>query len=315
MAHFWRWLFFGCCAALLVLSGAQKVTADGPVPPQNPDAMPKIIGGNLAGEHAYPWQVALLHASEPDPFMGQFCGGTLVDPQWVLTAAHCVYTDDEMTQLSNPASIHVGMGVNLLSDMPTSLTPNLRVAVDAIVPGPEVSYTLNRPDGDVALLHLATPVSFSSAIQPITLAGSEDAALLNAGTTAVITGWGATSVSGPNPDYPNELYDVQVPIVSDANCQDAYGGGLISGSMFCAGLDEGGKDSCQGDSGGPLIVQDGATWKEVGVVSWGDGCALPGKYGVYTRVANYQAWVAQTISEGIHFTHVYLPEVLANPQP
>jgi secreted trypsin-like serine protease len=120
-----------------------------------------------------------------------------------------------------------------------------------------------------------------------------DAALVNAGILATVTGWGTRSEGAP--DYPDELYEVQVPIVDQSTCEFVYGsiGDDITGNMLCAGLPQGGKDSCYGDSGGPLIVPDGSGgFKLAGIVSWGEGCAQPGFPGVYTRVANFVEWVA-----------------------
>jgi len=89
-----------------------------------------------------------------------------------------------------------------------------------------------------------------------------------------------------------ELQEVDVPIVSNATCNTSYGG-EITANMICAGYAQGGKDACYGDSGGPLFVPDetGTGWVQVGVVSWGEGCALPNYYGVYARVSRYQSWI------------------------
>jgi len=104
-----------------------------------------------------------------------------------------------------------------------------------------------------------------------------------------ITGWGRLSSGGIQPDT---LMEVRVPLVSKQRCQSAYPG-KINDNMLCAGLDEGGIDSCQGDSGGPLVCEFNGTWYLEGVVSWGYGCAVPGKYGVYAHVRKLKSWVSQ----------------------
>ena len=154
-------------------------------------------------------------------------------------------------------------------------------------------YAEATADNDIALLRLARPAVLTATVKTIPMATVADAALVNAGILATVTGWGTRSEGAP--DYPDELYEVQVPIVDQSACEFAYGaiGQSITGNMLCAGLPQGGKDSCYGDSGGPLIVPDGnGGFKLAGIVSWGEGCAQPGLPGVYTRVANFVEWVA-----------------------
>ena len=116
-----------------------------------------------------------------------------------------------------------------------------------------------------------------------------------AGACAVVSGWGALASDGGIPD---RLQAVNLPLVSEAECRQAYPG-QITGGMICAGLPEGGRDSCQGDSGGPLVVRGLSErhWQLAGVVSWGAGCAEPGLYGVYARVATYLDWIQATVRQ------------------
>lgn len=115
------------------------------------------------------------------------------------------------------------------------------------------------------------------------------------GACAAVSRWGTTKSGGESPD---RLQAVDVPIVSEEECQRAYAGEITAG-MICAGSPEGGKDSCQGDSGGPLVVRGLSErhWQLAGVVSWGHGCAEPGKYGVCARVSRYLGWIKTTVRE------------------
>ncbi|KAK7794879.1 hypothetical protein R5R35_010571 [Gryllus longicercus] len=123
-------------------------------------------------------------------------------------------------------------------------------------------------------------------MQPIELASSAPLS----GTLAVVTGWGLTNVGGSSP---NTLHFLKLPIVSHSACDSFYGSGLITARMLCAGYPAGGQDACQGDNFGPLV----AGGVQVGIVSWGYGCALPNYPGVYTNVANLRSWI--TANTGI----------------
>ena len=112
-------------------------------------------------------------------------------------------------------------------------------------------------------------------------------------SSRVFLGFGTLSSGG---SLANQLMQVEVPIVSQSSCKRAYGSS-IHNSMVCAGLREGGKDSCQGDSGGPLVCEFNGKFFLEGVVSWGSGCASPGKYGVYARVRYLRKWIDGTISK------------------
>ncbi|MEM9773565.1 MAG: serine protease [Chloroflexota bacterium] len=244
----------------------------------------KIVGGTAASPAEYPWQVALVSASQSNVFFGQFCGGSLIARDWVLTAAHCLTGSSGD---ASPSEIDVVMGINNLSDGPTSGTQGVRRDVAQIILHPNYGTT-NTEDSDIALLRLAEPVDLSCTINTIDYADNNDAALFAAGRTATITGWG--TIQWNTSLYPDELREVSVPIVSNSTCQQGYGS-FVTGNMICAGLASGGKDSCQGDSGGPLVVADGNRFVQAGVVSWGFRCAEPNFYGVYTRVSNYTQWI------------------------
>ena len=223
----------------------------------------KIVGGTVAPNSIHKFQVALLQKSIADNFQAQFCGGTLVKPNFVVTAAHC-------SEGTNPADVQVLTGTQDLDGT------GVRRNVTKIFIHPQFNNVTF--DFDVAVWKLATNASGI----PLATLTTTDAPT---GTSVKTSGWGALTQGG---SFPINLRQVNVPIVSKANCNDANSySGDITTRMICAGLNAGGKDSCQGDSGGPLTRNEGAGFKVLtGIVSFGEGCALPNKFGVYTRIAN-----------------------------
>lgn len=238
-----------------------------------------IVGGQTADPGEWPWQ-AFVRAG---PYM---CGGSLIHEQWVVTAAHCVVSKQNV--VFAPADITVTLGEHNRSKVEGT---EQKIGVSRVIPHP--TYKAPWNDNDIALLQLATPAVLGPAVATVEpLVSPTFDALVDPGMQSFITGWGITAEGG---SIATELQEVMAPIVSNDKCQDAYG--QITIGMLCAGYDEGGKDSCQGDSGGPLVVQtDDKRWKLAGIVSFGYGCARPGFYGVYTRVSVYASWLTEHIN-------------------
>ncbi|MCB1766210.1 MAG: serine protease [Candidatus Competibacteraceae bacterium] len=232
---------------------------------------PRIIGGREA-TNFYPWMAVLVFASEPDVYDGFFCGGSLIAANWVATAAHCVETE-------LPSELDVVLGVrDLKQDLANGIGQRLGVKRIVI----HSQYDAGSSDFDIALLELQEVANDA----PIPVYSGQDTLV---GQEALILGWGNTQRRGW-PQYPAVLQEAFLPIVANTVCATALAPEEITDNMLCAGYAKGGTDTCQGDSGGPLLVNLGE-YQLAGITSWGIGCGRAGKYGVYTRVANFSAFI------------------------
>jgi len=239
-----------------------------------------IIGGVESTPYSRPWITAVVSPGSGSAYSRQFCGGSLIDPNWVLTAAHCCS--------SGASGYELHIARHDLSAASESGQEVRRVV--RVVKHP--NYNSRSLVYDACLLQLDS----AARTKPVALIQPTQGSLQNPGTVGTVAGWGNTKSSG-TPSYPPRLREVNVPIVSYAQCTatGAYAPSQITNDMVCAGYKEGGKDSCQGDSGGPYFVRSGTADVLLGVVSWGEGCALPNKYGVYSRVFESYSWIRGVI--------------------
>ncbi|XP_017005931.2 trypsin-1 [Drosophila takahashii] len=251
----------------------------------------RIVGGQETEVHEYPWMIMLMW------FGNFYCGASLVNDQYALTAAHCVN-----------GFYHRLITVRLLEhnrqDSHVKIVDR-RVARVLIHP----SYSTRNFDSDIALIRFNEPVRLGIDMHPVCLPIPSES---YAGQTAVVTGWGALSEGGPISDT---LQEVEVPILTQEECrQSNYGEAKITENMICAGyVEQGGKDSCQGDSGGPMhVLGSGEAYQLAGIVSWGEGCAKPNAPGVYTRVSQFNEWITENTRDACSCAQPEAPGEVAN---
>ncbi|KAI4791114.1 hypothetical protein KUCAC02_034208 [Chaenocephalus aceratus] len=230
----------------------------------------RIVNGEEAVPHSWPWQVSLQQSSG-----FHFCGGSLINENWVVTAAHC-----------NVRTYHVvivgehnkGSGSN--------------EDIQKLKPAQVFTHPLWNPrtiNNDISLIKLASPARLGPNVSPVCLAESSDN--FSAGTTCVTSGWGLTRYTAAN--TPNLLQQASLPLLSSEQCKQHWGSN-ISGVMICAG--GAGATSCMGDSGGPLVCENAGVWTLVGIVSWGSSRCSTSIPAVYARVTELRSWVDQTLA-------------------
>ncbi|XP_065263532.1 ovochymase-1 [Emys orbicularis] len=248
-------------------------------PPFSPQWLSRrVVGGEEACPHCWPWQAGLQ-------FLGDHqCGGVVISPTWVLTAAHCIQTNRPLHW-----TVIVGDHDRILKES----TEQVR-RVKTIVVHPDfdtVSY-----DSDIALIQLDVPLEYNTVVRPICLPNSTQP--FSSSVLCTMTGWGSTQEADGS--LASRLQQTQVPILESEVCEKNYyfnHPGGITARMLCAGFaSSGGQDSCQGDSGGPLVCyNEKEPFILYGIISWGVGCARPKKPGVYTRVRVFLDWIKSTI--------------------
>ncbi|XP_069745601.1 coagulation factor VII-like isoform X3 [Narcine bancroftii] len=235
----------------------------------------RIVGGKDALKGEIPWQILMINK-------GAFlCGAALVSPQWVITAAHCIY-DKKMEDLQIIAGKHM-LKVEDKKEQKRNLSEMIQ----------HENYNIKTVDNDIAMLKLDKPLTLNDYVVPVCLPEPNFAVReLRQIRFSTVSGWGKQLEDGL---VANTLQVLQVPVVWTSVCRETTKFN-ITDNMFCAGYEKAQKDTCKGDSGGPYATKFKDTWFLTGIVSWGEGCAREGKYGIYTKVYKYFNWIRQFLN-------------------
>ncbi|XP_031749650.1 serine protease 27-like [Xenopus tropicalis] len=263
--------------ALLGTSGIAKAATECGIP----QSSERIMGGQAAAQNKWPWQVSLR-----DTNGRHFCGGSLINNKWVVSAAHCINNPSDLS------SIVVFLGSYMLSE------PNqqeIRVAVMRIIVHPR--YDKYSSINDISLLELENEVVLTDAIIPVCLPTA--AVTFPTGLKCWATGWGAILPGVPLPN-PKILQEVALPMIDSQTCSQYFStpstkAAISPNLMICAGYIDGGKDTCQGDSGGPLVCSENNRWYLGGIVSYGASCGKPYRPGVNTFLPPFIGWIESTV--------------------
>ncbi|KAK0418569.1 hypothetical protein QR680_013648 [Steinernema hermaphroditum] len=257
------------------------------IPCGSPDVTPitddsNIVGGRVARPFSWPWQVELCIYMDHKCYLN--CGGSIIADQWIMTAAHCV--DDK---LNSDSSTRIRAGIySIIEDH----APNeqLRTISEVHI---HPKWNSDRDDFDLALLKLNQSIEFTKYVKPVCIASpAVHKELFHEDKKVYVTGWGDIKQGGRKS---GALRQVVVPVLNMTECQKDYPKEIDPVAMECAGRE--GLDSCQGDSGGPMVgyKKSDARWYQIGIVSWGYGCALKGKPGVYSNPSAMCDFIEETV--------------------
>ncbi|XP_063117289.1 mannan-binding lectin serine protease 1 isoform X2 [Cavia porcellus] len=246
--------------------------------------MARIFNGRPAEKGTTPWIAMLSHPTDVP-----FCGGTLLDLNWLVTAAHCLHqpVDSEdprlhASYLLHPSDFKIIMGKHWRRHSDAD-EQHLRVKQIILHP----LYNPSTFENDVALLELSESPTLNNFVMPICLPEEPS----QEGSMVIVSGWGKQFLQR----FPETLMEIEIPLVDHHTCKEAYVPlkKKVTEDMICAGEKEGGKDACAGDSGGPMVTLDTerGRWYLVGTVSWGQGCGLKDHYGVYSYIYHHKGWI------------------------
>uniref|UniRef100_A0A3P9AAB8 chymotrypsin n=1 Tax=Esox lucius TaxID=8010 RepID=A0A3P9AAB8_ESOLU len=233
----------------------------------------RIVNGEEAVPHSWPWQVSLQQSNG-----FHFCGGSLINENWVVTAAHC--------------NVIVTSRRNVIVGEHDKGSANTAENIQSLKPAKVFTHPKWNPstiNNDISLIKLATPARLSTTVSPVCLAGTSD--FFAPGMKCVTSGWGLLRYTAPN--TPNKLQQAALPLLSNEQCKTHWGSN-ISEVMICAG--GAGATSCMGDSGGPLVCEKDNVWTLVGIVSWGSSRCSTTTPAVYARVTELRSWVDQILA-------------------
>ncbi len=252
----------------------------------------QIVGGKAIKIEQAPWQVALFRYDDQEQRIStQFCGGTIIDEYWIISAAHCLEgVDAEQMRVVASTSTLTGAAMN----------GQIMEIAQIIV---HENYESDPINNDIALIRLQNPIDLSTPKAksvPMITKNDENNGLTNPGISGLISGWGTLTYQGNAPD---SLQAVEIPIIHNdtANTwfkesieQGEIGNWVVNETMIAMGLEKGGISGCHGDSGGPFVVKNGDNeWALAGITSWGNICGGAKQASVYTRVAFYEQWIAE----------------------
>ncbi|XP_073434713.1 chymotrypsin B-like [Dendrobates tinctorius] len=229
----------------------------------------RIVNGEESVPGSWPWQVSLQ-----DNTGWHYCGGSLINSNWVVTAAHCSFALTDRVVLGE-------------HDRSSSAEAIQSLAVSNVFTHP--NWDSNTINNDISLLKLATPVVIGNTVSPVCLANPGE--VYDDGRLCVTSGWGKTKWFAFS--TPSKLQQTALPVLSNEQCK-TYWGSNISDVMVCAGA--AGSSSCMGDSGGPLVCQRNGAWTLIGIVSWGSSTCSTSTPGVYARVTELRSWADQIIA-------------------
>ncbi|KAJ8014020.1 hypothetical protein DPEC_G00035910 [Dallia pectoralis] len=259
----------------------------------------KVVGGAVVPVEAQPWMVAIFLR---DHFL---CGGTLIAPCWVLTAAHCLIDEDGMRAPRRRLTVYLGRS-NIVRNDPTR---EQKFSVEESIIHQDYNNTEGNYNNDIGLLKLRQKDGVCATRSPSvrTACLPPPHIMMPPGAICTAAGYGKTSFGAW--EYSNDLRQVTVALLAQSVCQTReYYGKSLTKNMFCAGSPDWKNDSCQGDSGGPLVCEAGGRAFVFGVVSWGEGCARVKKPGIYTRVTNYNTWISEKTGLSVYTAGVMYPQ-------